>query len=133
MQGSISATAAAHSEEPEWAQWDAGGPVHAPLHPKSPHLGSEGCFPREEEASLVRQRNWDGAVGCSRAPPACDLLLFLPLQTREADKMLSPSVQKNIRSLAPRISFDAFVQIVTKFVHCFLCTASAKQPAPVNG
>lgn len=28
--------------------------------------------------------------------------------------------------LALRISFDAFVQIITKFVHCFLCTASTK-------
>lgn len=35
--------------------------------------------------------------------------------------------------LALRTSFDAVVQIVTKFAHCFLCTASAKYSAPANG
>ena len=86
--------AAARSEEPEWAQWDAGGPC---TPSNSPNLGSEGRFPREEEALLVRQRNWDRAVGCSRTPPACDLRLFLPLLTQEADKMLNVPVQNNIR------------------------------------
>lgn len=31
-----------------------------------------------------------------------------------------------------RISSDAFVQIITKLVCWFLCTASTEQPAPVN-
>lgn len=64
--------------------------------PNSPNLGSEGHFPREEEASLDRQRNWDGPVRCSRTPPACDLPLFLPLLMD--DKMLNVLVQNNIRS-----------------------------------
>lgn len=47
--------------------------------------------------------------------------------------MLNVSVQGNIRSLAPRITFDTFVQIITKFVHCFLCTFPTKLSAPANG
>lgn len=58
----ISATAAVPLEGPEWAQWDA-------VFPKQPDLGREGHFPREEEALLVKQRNWGGAVGCCTLLP----------------------------------------------------------------